>query len=91
MFTICSHLHKIERLTCAWLPLFFYPVLGKDRVFCCLVGDRISSKVSAAASSADCIAWVYMFPVVDTLECPSRFDTVFNGVPLAIRSVAFVV
>ncbi len=70
--------------------LLFYPVFGKNRVLCCLAGDRISSKASAAASSADCIAWVYMFPVVDTLECPSRFDTVFIGVPLAMRSVAFV-
>ena len=31
-----------------------------------------------------------MLPVVETLECPRRLDTVLIGVPLAMSRVAFV-
>ena len=46
----CSQSYKIEWLTCAWLPLFFYSALGNGCAFHGFVGDRVSSR----ASSVDC-------------------------------------
>ena len=65
--------------------LFFYPVL-----LLLPVGERIFFNVSAAASSADLMAWAYIFVVVDALACPRRFATVVSGTPPAICKVALV-
>ena len=62
----------------------FYPC------FCACAGDRMLAIASAAASSADRIAWAYIRVVVLALAWPRRWATVVKGVPAAIWSVAFV-
>ena len=91
---------------CCSLPLFFsfyHSKLPKDKplwthlhsglfytAWFFFLGVKISSSFSAALSSADCIAWAYILPVVAVLECPSRFETVVIGTPAASCSVALV-
>lgn len=58
--------------------------------FLFLLGVRRFSRVSAAASSADLIAWAYILLVVTVSACPSLFATVVSGTPPAICKVAFV-
>jgi len=53
-------------------------------------GFSFSANISAAFSSAACIAWEYIFVVVETLACPNLFDTVGMFTPFAISSEAFV-
>ncbi len=55
-----------------------------------VLGLRILSNVSAAAASADWMAWAYMSDVILVFECPSLADTVRRLVPAAISNVAFV-
>lgn len=64
--------------------ILFYPIfLLRD-------GVKRLSRVSAAASSADLIAWAYILPVVVVSACPSLLATVVIGTPPAICKVAFV-
>ena len=59
--------------------------------FCfCRTGWNRFWSTSAAASSADLIAWIYVFVVVAVEECPSLLDTVATLTPFAISRVAFV-
>lgn len=90
MFTLCSQSHKIERLTCAWLPLFFIPLWEMAVLFAALMVIEYLQVLPLLLRRLIVSHECYIFPVVLTFECPSRFDTVFNGAPLAISKVAFV-
>lgn len=58
--------------------------------FFCVSGFNRSCRVSATVASADCIAWAYILPVVVTLACPRRLETVCRFVPAAMSKVAVV-
>ena len=61
------------------------------KFFCfCGTGWNRFCRTSAAASSADLMAWIYVFVVVAVEEWPSRLETVATLTPLAINRVALV-